>query len=181
MIVSTQVKQYPRTDSAIGPSHSQESSSRRASAFRLLDNAHFLRRALRFFASLANNPADELDIVTLFRIRGRVNTIASLLSATTKELKLFGVDKRSPFISDAHGQKLSLHDVFRSISEIQMGLIEISVGDTFSSITNALGPLRDFAETVGAGSVHLSNTPLKATSLLWSSTLQKTTQSYGRP
>lgn len=138
------------TSSRTVSSHLQESSSRRASVHRLLDTAHTLLRALRFFTALANDPTDDLDIAALSRVRARVDGIAELLSQATKDLKLLGIDKKAPFVIDANGNRLSLQELSRAIRAIQVGLRAIKAGEASSSIADILGTFRSIASTVGA-------------------------------
>jgi hypothetical protein len=87
----------------------------------LLDSAHFLDRAARALDSFSF--PDEIDLVTLQRLRDRVDEIARLMSEAIESLKLVGVDKNTPLV-EIDGELIGLQEVSRRIRKAQLVLAE---------------------------------------------------------
>jgi hypothetical protein len=94
-------------------------SNQRHAACRLLNTAHHLRRAVRALQTLA--PSKESELVTLLRVRDRVEGIARLLSEATENLKLAGVNKNDPII-EIDGNRLGLQKLSRRLRKVRAQL-----------------------------------------------------------
>lgn len=120
----------------------RQGTSRRATAFRLAEITHRLRREGRFFAEFGRQSAEKRDPVTLARIRGRVEAVAHLMSAATKELKLLGIDKKAPFLQ-VDGKEISLQEALRRLRAIQASLKDAQAKYVLTdAITALIGSVR---------------------------------------
>lgn len=96
--------------------HGLRRNTRRHAVCGLIENAHSLRRAARALDTFGT--IGETDLTSLHRLRHRVDGASDLISETTKNFKLVGVDKDEPIL-EIDGERKSLQEVLRKIRTLQ--------------------------------------------------------------
>lgn len=103
------------SDDGRQPNHLFHRDAREA-ACRLMDTSHRLQRAGRALETLA--PSRESHLITVLRAQDRVDGIAKLVGAATKDLRLAGVDKDTKIV-EIGGEMVSLQDAARRLRGIR--------------------------------------------------------------